>query len=319
MEPKLTNNQQKLSADDSLSHVNKSTSVVNREKVVLEKILEGIAKGLEKFSPRLPLLDSEDVDNNQISLKAHFKAFETANRLYKWTDPDKSLRFRMSLRGSINEYIDTLPTSISENYKELKTELLTTYHESISEPEKLRFWTHMTWDPDRMTLKEFSALLFMMYKSMNKGRVSGSESDLLLKNRLMSAISKADKKFAQYIALNGLDVDSYQDFVTFCTNKYSVFKQNRDIRKCKLEQESKALDCNAPYRRHDNSSGEDSSQLNGVEGAHHDDHESMADYNEMDGPHFYQDSEDEIQSQEAEHHGDEEAAEVEKRLCCLAI
>ena len=225
-----TINHDKKSRNPS-SQVEKSVAATDDVNLVLAKVLEVFVEGLKNLSPSLPVWDSEENEDDQPSLKAHFKTFDNFNRLHKWTDPDKALRFRMTLRGTINEYIETLPSNVSENYENLKKELMSVYSQSLTEPAKIKFWSEMAWQPNKMSLRQFSALMLTVYKSLTKKTVMGNEANLILKDKFITAVATADPSFAQYIALNGWEIDSFEDFVAFCTNKYSVFRQNRPARK----------------------------------------------------------------------------------------
>ena len=309
------------SEDEKSKTTNNRVTEANRDDLILTKILEGIAKGLEVFSPEIPTWHSEESDQSHTRyLKSHCKSFETYAKLHQWEDPNKALRFRMTLRGGIVDYIDTLPESVNENYKELKKELLSVYHQSSSAAVKFRRWTTLPWQPELTTLKEFAALLHVGFKAITKNQATEKEANLMLKNRLLDAISSTDPAFARYVALNAEKYETYEDFVKFCTSKYPIYNEQ-----VKADNDSSGTEHVGPSDDDSDCPIEDTeiydevSQRAENEAAYHDDQSLLANYDEMDERGDEQYPEDEDQCMEAEQYDNDVAAEAETHLCNFGV
>ena len=180
--------------------------------------------------PNLPIWSSEWTDSdNQMSFKAHAKAFENYARMLQWDSNMKALKFQMTLRGKIRQHIDTLNETTSTNYDLLKKELMAVYHETKDPHTKIHEWNAIVWRPKSMKLQRLGALLLTGYKAFVKNGESTSCGELMLKDRFLKAIREGHPKFAQFIELNRPHDQAYKDLVTYCANKYQVYKHEVDI------------------------------------------------------------------------------------------
>ena len=180
--------------------------------------------------PNLPIWSSEWTDSdNQMSFKAHTRAFENYARMLQWDSNMKALKFQMTLRGKIRQHIDTLNEETSTNYDLLKKELMAVYHETKDPHTKIHEWNAIVWRPKSMKLQRLGALLLTGYKAFVKNGEATSCGELMLKDRFLKAIREGHPKFAQFIELNRPQNQSYKDLVTYCANKFQVYKHEVDI------------------------------------------------------------------------------------------
>ena len=225
-----TNNKQgeqpSYPSSQDVNSINVSASLTGstRNDLILTTILEGIQKSLQRMVPELPLWHSEELNGDQRSLKSHFKEFENLCRIYQWSDKEKPSWLQMTLRGKILDYIEDLTPSICDNYRLLKKDLLSVYHVSYDETAVLRYWSEMKWKPNELTLAQFASRLQILMKGILRNKTS-DQTDLMLRNRFLEAISDVNPGFAQYIRLNMDHVQTFEELVTFANSKYSIFCQ----------------------------------------------------------------------------------------------
>ena len=202
------------------------------------ELVKSLQTSMTRFTePNMPVWSSEWTDSeNQTSFKAHAKAFESHARMLQWDQNMKALKFQMTLRGKIRQHIDTLDEETATNYDLLKKELMSVYHETKDPHTKIHEWNAIVWRPKSMKLQRLGALLLTGYKAfMNKE--NGSEkttttstvSELMLKDRFLKAVREGHPKFAKFIELNRPQNQTYKELVSFCANKFQVYKHEIDI------------------------------------------------------------------------------------------
>ena len=191
---------------------------------------------MRSWEPNLPVWSSEWADSeNQTSFKAHAKAFESYAKMLQWDKNMKALKFQMTLRGKIRQHIDTLDEETASDYDLLKKELMAVYHETKDPHTKIHEWNAIVWRPKSMKLQRLGALLltgykaFMTDKGSNASKKPSTESELMLKDRFLKAVREGHPKFAQFIELNRPQGQTYKELVSFCANKFQVYRHEMDV------------------------------------------------------------------------------------------
>ena len=209
--------------------------------------------------------------NQEYSLKQHLKSFDRMKDEYEWDDKKATFELTMSLSGSAQKYVNSLPKSTREGYKTLKEKLKEVYIIKKDETVKLNEFSAVKWD-GKSSLKELAAQLETKLSLLTASDEDDEEKEekednnktvnhILLRQKFIEAIRHHTVKFATHVEMfapdesRGTSKENYTKLVDWAAKIYPTFKVTTSHMQAEEEEEAlffTANDWGNQYKRQNN-------------------------------------------------------------------